>query len=345
MPAPRHEPTVRPILDCVETALPSPDPGPGPGSGPKLTSAPGEPEAIFVVGVSRSGTTLLSRVLDHHPRVAIAPENHYMRHLLPRLGVRHDIRALGDLEDDEVVREIADRIAEGRLQGLRWARANSPFFVWLARRVPRETLEARLLAAERTERGLFTALLRTYADARGKAIIGEKTPAHVACVDELLQWYPGGKVVHIVRDPRGVFVSEHRRRLENATSLPYRALVHVPFLMRWFILLQVTWAWANAVAWHRKLSHAHPKSYRVVHFEDLVASPETTVRDLADFLGLKEHRRMLRQKVVSKGENVGDAGFDADAADRWRRSIGPGDKRTLERLLGRRLREMGYPAE
>jgi hypothetical protein len=83
----------------------------------------------------------------------------------------------------------------------------------------------------------------------------------------------------------------------------------------------------------------------MVQFEDLVTEPEPTVHRLADFLGLQEHRRMLRQRVVSKGENLGEAGFDADAADRWRRSIGPGDKRTLEWLLGRRLREMGYPAE
>ncbi len=332
---------VRPILGGVHTDQPEPDGGPL----TELAPAPGEPEAIFVVGVSRSGTTLLSRVLDHHPRVAIAPENHYMRHLLPRLGVRHDVRRLGDLDDDAVVRRIAARIAEGRLQGLRWARANSPFFVWLARRVPRETLESRLLAAERTERGLFTALLRIYADTKGKPIMGEKTPAHVACVDELLEWYPGGKVVHIVRDPRGVFVSELRRRTGNATSLPYRWLVHIPPLMRGFILLQVTWAWAQAVSWHRRLSTAHPDAYLAVRFEDLVADPETTVRLLAEFLGIQEHGRMLRQKVVSKGENLGDSGFDVEAAERWRRSIRASDKGALERLLGRRLQEMGYPAE
>lgn len=321
----------------METAPPGPD--------PRLVPVPGEPEAIFVVGVSRSGTTLLSRVLDHHPRVAIAPENHFMRHLVPQLGARHDIRRIGDLEDDANMREIARRISTGRLQGLRWARNNSPFFQWLARRAPLETLEERLLAAERTERGIFTALLRLYADTRGKAIIGEKTPAHIACVDELLEWYPGGKVIHIVRDPRGILVSEERRRTENATSLPYRWLVRVPILMRWFVVLETTWAWAQAVAWHRHLSREHPDAYLMVRFEDLVADPEATVRRLAGFLGLQEHGRMLRQKVVSKGANLGETGFDADAADRWRRSIRPGDKRVLERLLGRRLRAMGYPAE
>ncbi len=47
------------------------------------------------------------------------------------------------------------------------------------------------MAADRTERGQFDAFLRTYADTKGKAIVGEKTPAHVAFVDTLFEWYPG----------------------------------------------------------------------------------------------------------------------------------------------------------
>jgi len=320
----------------------TPDPQPIPER-PAKTPRPTDPEAIFVVGVSRSGTTLMSRVLDHHPRIAIAPENHFMRHLLPWMGVRHDVRRLGDLCDDAVVGRLATMLSDGSLQSGTWARENSPFFRWLPRNYTREQLETRLLEGERSERGVFTTLLRAYAEARGKSIIGEKTPAHVACVDELLDWYPGGKVIHIIRDPRGIYVSELRRRSEHAVTLPYRVIVHVPPLMRWFIVLEVAWAWRQAVGRHRQLARSFPDAYTLVRFEDLVTDPDTTIPALCARLGVETRQRMLRQKVVSKGENLGDSGFDADAAVRWRRSIGLRPKRVLQLLLRGGLEEMGYP--
>jgi hypothetical protein len=53
---------------------------------------------------------------------------------------------------------------------------------------------------------------------------------------------------------------------------------------------------------------------------------------------------MLQQKVISKGANAGQPGFDAGAADRWRDVIGRGEERVIRALVGGRLSEMGYPA-
>lgn len=284
----------------------------------------------------------MRRVLDRHSRIAIATENHYLGHLLPWEGALHGFRGAGDLRDDEAIRRLVTIIYSEAFQRGSRLRETSPFWRWIARRVPRTELEARLLAAERTERGIFTALLRTYADRRGKAIMGEKTPAHVARVDTLLEWYPAGRVVHMMRDPRAVFVSELRRRTEHPVTVPYRWLVKLPALMRGFVLLEVAWAWAGAVSRHRSLSRRYPDRYRLVRFEDLVGAPEPTIDDLCEFLGVGPEPRMLDQKVVSKGARVGEGGFDAAAADRWQASIRPGDVRWLGRLLGRRIEEMGY---
>ena len=299
-------------------------------------------EAVFIVGVSRSGTTLMRKVLGSHSRIAVAPENHYLGHLLPWEGARVYLRRAGDLRDDAAVRRLVELVYAGKLQERTWLREPSPFWRWLTHSVPRGDLEARLLAGERSERGVFTTLLRVYADRRGKAIVGEKTPAHVGWADTLLEWYPGGRIVHMVRDPRAVYVSELRRRIEHPVSVPYRWLVHVPPLMRVFVLHEVAWAWAAAVRNHRDLSRRHPDAYRLVRFEDLVRDPETTIAGLCAFLGVAMEPALLRQKVVSKGSRVGEQGFDAGAADRWRSTIGRGADRWLRRLLGRRLTELGY---
>jgi hypothetical protein len=302
----------------------------------------GEPEAIFIVGVSRSGTTLMRRILDRHSRVAIATENHYLGHLLAWEGARHYFRRIGDLSDDAAVHELVELIYSSTFQRRSRLREVSPYWRWLTGKVPRAEIEARLLASDRSERGVFETFLRVYADRRGKAIMGEKTPAHLAYVETLLEWFPGGRVVHCMRDPRAIYVSELRRRLERPESVPYRWLVHGPAAMASFVLLQVTWAWAMAVQRHRILQQRHPDRYRIVRFESLVRAPEETLEGLCAFLGLQLEPRMLMQKVTSRGARVGEAGFDAGAADRWRDAISPRAQRSLELLLGRRLAEMGY---
>ncbi len=109
-----------------------------------------------------------------------------------------------------------------------------------------------------------------------------------------------------------------------------------------FVLLQVVWAWANAVKRHRDLRRRAPGRYMLVRFEDLVTAPEATLDGVCGFLGVATESQMLQQKVTSRGALVGEAGFDAGAADRWRSRIDPHARSAIELLLGRRLAEMGY---
>src|SRR5206468_8178313 len=46
------------------------------------------PPAPFVVGVTRSGTTLLRLMLDAHPELAVPPETHFLTELIAAAGKR-----------------------------------------------------------------------------------------------------------------------------------------------------------------------------------------------------------------------------------------------------------------
>ncbi len=301
-----------------------------------------DPEAIFVVGVSRSGTTLMRRVLNGHSRIAIATENHYLGHLLPWEGARSYYRRLGDPRDDATMRRIADFVYSDEFQRRSRLRELSPYWGWLTRTVPRAEFERRLLASDRTERGMFSVFMRLFADRKHRPIMGEKTPAHLAWVDTLLEWYPDARVVHMIRDPRAVYVSEVRRRLGTPTTVPYRWLVRVPSVLRLFVCLEVTWAWEVAADRHRRLVTRHPGRYTAVRFEDLVRQPVETLTTLCAFLGVDAEPAMLDRTVTSKGAMQGMAGFDAGAADRWQASLGSVARRIIEGVLGGRMRSLGY---
>jgi hypothetical protein len=300
-----------------------------------------EPEAIFIVGVSRSGTTLLRTLLETSVRIAIAMENHFVGHVIPGQGARHQFRRLGDLARDDTIRALVELVYGGEFQRRSRLREISPYWRWLIREIPPEEVERRLLAAERTERGIMAAFLRLYADHMGRPIMGEKTPAHLAYADTLLEWFPNGRVIHIVRDPRGVYVSDSRRRRGRPTA-PYRWLMRIPLAFQAALLVQTMLSWLSAARRHRALERRHPGRYLMLRFEDLVQQPAVQIPRLFDFLGVPVPENAGEVKVVSRGFRLGEMGFDAAAADRWREHIHPFAERVLRLFLGRAMRRLGY---
>ena len=302
---------------------------------------PTEPEAIFVVGASRSGTTLMRNILERSPRIALARENHFLGHLRASEGTRHYFNRAGDLASDDTIRKIVEMIYSGGYQKeSRW-REVSPYWRWLVESVPSDELERRLMATERTDRGLFDAFLRVYADWQGRPVMGEKTPAHLGWVGELLEWFPNGRVVHIIRDPRGVYVSDLRRRRSKLRK-PYSWFAKVPGLLPFVLLMQTTWVWRGAAKSHFKYEKQFPEHYRLVRFEDVVTSPDETLSGLFAFLGVEAPPDPTNVKVMARGFKWGSEGLDADAADRWREHIGGAGDRWLWLALGGYMRRFGY---
>jgi hypothetical protein len=299
-------------------------------------------EFVFIVGVSRSGTTLVKNILNVSSRVGIATENHFLGHLIPREGARHVFRRFGDLADDRNVERLVDFVYSGGMATASRLRGMSRQWRWTVRNVPRAEFLRRLLAGDRSERAIFTALLETYAEKKGKTIKGEKTPAHVRYVDTLFEWYPDARVIHMIRDPRGIYVSELRRRIQTPESVPYRILAGVPRLLAGAVLLETTIVWAESIWRLRRNRRQYGDNYLGVRFEDLVGEPDREVRRICEFLGIEFEAAMLDQVVVSWGQRLGERGIDRGAADRWRTNIGPIAERWLRAWFGGTLRSLGY---
>jgi hypothetical protein len=303
-----------------------------------------EPEAVFVVGAARSGTTLMRNLIERSDRIAIARENHFLGHLFGFSGARHTFRRAGDLASDDTMRRIVEMIYSGEFQGRSRWREVSLFWRWLAQNVGREDMEQRLIALpreERNERGLFAAFLRAYADKLGRPIIGEKTPAHLAHVDTLLEWFPNGRIVHMVRDPRAVYVSDLRRR-RGKPRRPYSWLAKVPFMFQAALLIQTVIVWRGAARSHALLARRYPERYLMVRFEDLLREPEDSLSRLFEFIGVPLPPDPTDVAVYARGYRAGVKGLDHAAADRWRSQIHPLAARILTTALGSSMRRMGY---
>lgn len=136
-----------------------------------------EAAPFFIVGVPRSGTTLLRQMLRGHPRLAVPPESHF---------VPSALRAGSGAAALELI-----------LNDFRFAR-------W---QVDADEVRRRAATSDMTPASVVRAAFETYAQAQGRPRWGDKTPAYVVHMPLLAQAFPGARFVHIIRDGREVAAS------------------------------------------------------------------------------------------------------------------------------------------
>ena len=150
---------------------------------------------------------------------------------------------------------------------------DSPQFCWL--RLSKAAVLQRLDAWPSSRAASFIALMRADADRHGKRRVGDKTPAHALVLAEMLSMFPQARVVHIVRDPRAVVASLAR--------MPWGAPSHLANALGCLMSVRAVLA-CDATAAGR-LMH--------VRYEDMIATPEATLRAICAHIGVGWDARML----------------------------------------------------
>lgn len=180
-------------------------------------------------------------------------------------------------------------------------------------------------------------------------MLGEKTPGNLFHVPTLLEWFPNAKIVHTIRDPRAVYVSETRYRINQQKSglFPYKQIEKLglkKLLLPGYTFLHTTVVFSRVLNLHAQYQQRYPDNYCVSKFEDLVTNPEGHLRNICNFLEVKFEEAMLDQVVINTGfkSELGKAGFDKNAADRWRKHIGPVANTWFSFLWKQQLKDLGY---
>ncbi len=147
-----------------------------------------EAPAPFIVGVGRSGTTMLRLMLDAHPELTIPPETHFVPELIDAIeGGAGPEQAV---ETMTAVRQWGDLHTE-----------------------PAEVVE-RWRGLERFEPGAaLRCFYEMYAERQGKPRWGEKTPSYVKSMRKIEGALPEARFIHVIRDGRDVALSRWKRSL------------------------------------------------------------------------------------------------------------------------------------
>ena len=316
-------------------------------------------QPVFIVGLPRTGSKLLMNIINNNATANyhIANEVQFFGHsFLGRLlQGRRGIMPLVNRERNENGKinweRVVHRLYSGQAKGVHW---NGLAAGWLS--IPKSRLLDSLSATDGTARAVYSAILKT--QEQEYVGYGDKSGPNLYFVDTLLKWFPDCKILHIIRDPRAILASQHKRLmlvLEHDGSFPgvvtsMKKLCYSPIIVTYILTY-----WGRAIRIDSRLTKSHPQHYMRVQFEKLVAEPEKITRQICNFLSIPWHPQMVEppkrdssyidpsdlQQKVDRGR-----GMDRDAAERWRKHLRPWMAATLRvygsLFYGDALTRFGY---
>lgn len=295
--------------------------------GPLPGVAAQAPPAPFVVGLERSGATLLRLMLDAHPALAIPPDTHFLPDLIRTCSHRNDSRAVF-LEMFRQAQNRADfhlswTLFEDRVMALR---------------------EFRLDEATRV-------FYRLYAERFGKKRWGDKSPGyelHLSRIGELL---PEARFIHLIRDGRDRFLSLRKVYWETGTASEAAA--------QWARRIRTAREQSQKVVHYLEIRYEdlvrEPEQIlrKVCEFIELEFSPvmldyhRTGTERIAELADLPPGKRLAAADAVLRRSIHPLAGVPPrlDRIGVWKGEFTPEETRAFDQVAGQMLRSLGYETQ
>lgn len=270
---------------------------------------------IFVAGRGRSGTSLLDRLFDGHPQVcSLFGESRVFTEIAPSL------------------RKSGDRGAAAAALSLRFPSPRGETDEGVRERIEALDLQSPLLARRLFEIGLERWTRRRKTE--NAIALFEKTPKNEEHLESLFENFPNAKVIYLLRDPRGVYISNRRSELHRLEPQIVAA------------------QWAKSVRRILAFSLKPDLGARihVVRFEELVQHPRAALEVMCQVLGL-DWSETLSQPTMRGQPWAGNAfdldkrtpdGVAAHKAHEWQDEITPEEEAAIIAAAMPQMALLGY---
>jgi Sulfotransferase family len=230
---------------------------------------------VFPCGLSRSGTTLLTTILDSHRDISLGYEliPTWMPAPLELLALLDEgIKLGGDAElagkalRDAGHPEIGKFIIRCFRAGLSEADLRAVMVALAQEGCPAvETIEERLRIAHR--------IAARKREIRATRYYGFKL--NMSAFELAFGLFPNSRLIYIVRDPRDVVASQIERQFDRSVE-------------------DICKAWNRYATNFDRFITGHSEAGHVIRYEDLVGSPEAAIRSMFDFLPMEIDESVFR---------------------------------------------------
>jgi hypothetical protein len=295
---------------------------------------------VFICGHRRTGTTLFMSLLENHPELLVYPPDSGFFYAY------YPVYENAKYTDDERIEQIIGFCIKNFEEFLRESLTDQAI----------ETIkfdmdgfrnQFRMLAQETncSSKDLLLSLMRAYHMTwkypKKPAYWVEKTTSSEIYASEISKWFPDGKFIHILRDPRDNWASlksgwEKRFKYYN-DSLD--RLMHS-------MIERGKFGFELSAQNQKRLGK---KRYKIVRFEDLVLDTEKTMKSVCDFIGISFSKRVVVPTICGRpwrGNSYAETKFNGTSpqnVDRWRERITAKEAMLLEYHFEEYMKLYQYP--
>jgi protein-tyrosine sulfotransferase len=271
-------------------------------------------QGIVILGMPRSGTTLLRRLLDAHPAICCPPETNLLRAAARFLGEE----------------AFAGGVSSGVLSGLSFAGIAEPIVI------------ARL-------REFVFGFLQDICRQRRKKRWAEKTAFNIFHLDQIEQLCSGScRFLCLVRHPLDVVCSikELTDKMETYVAELHTYIRQYPAPLEAF-----AHAWVEMHARLRRFVSDHPNDCLMLKYEDLVHNPAEELQRVFDFLSEPADVPALLSHALHGTEAIGLGDWKTyqsrvihtESVGRWQH-LSPSTVNRLVNIIAAEMELAGYPS-
>lgn len=247
-------------------------------SGQIGTNLPSKIETInsipihFIIGIGRSGTSLLQTMMAMHPNICAPIESRFIIHLFKKYSRINKW-------NEQLINSFIDNLYEELFFSKYWL-IDKNVLTNKIRTIDIQNITFSLLC-----KVVFIEYQRAIQEEKEIKVIVDKNPPYVRFVGELIKIYPNAKFVHIIRDYRDNILS--RKKL---------------FIRKDIKLLVEEWLIDNEVIDEYK--KIYPAKFHTIRYEDLVENPEKEMKEISKFIGIQFNENMLNHQIKASSVEV-----------------------------------------
>ncbi|MBK9635035.1 MAG: sulfotransferase [Bacteroidetes bacterium] len=286
---------------------------------------------FFIVGNSRSGTTMMLRILDNHPQIFGLNELHFFEQLWSTAD-KEKIISKSDAQD------LAARLLYIQRKGYMGFSDTTTFAT------EANTLVEEMNNTQMTGQAVYAYFMKRETSLQNKIYAVEKTPQNVFYIKEILELFPNARIINMVRDPRGIMLSQKRkwmRRKMGATFITKKEVIRLRINYHPITLSRL---WNSSIIAANKFD-IEPR-VKTILFEDMLDKPTETAQAICQHFEIDFFAEMLEipQASSSNEPDSTEKGINKKRAGNWK-SGGLSDAELFfcQKISGDLMTQIGYP--